>query len=70
MFANLFLMLSMFISFIELDSLKEKIKPQLFINKSEILDYPDDNFIIFIPQKMADEKNKKPVTKSKSHSEI
>lgn len=33
-------MLSIFFSYDGLDSLKEKIKPQLFLNKHEIIDYP------------------------------
>ncbi len=40
MFVNVILMLALFFSFNDLDSLKEKIKPKLFLDKNEIIDYP------------------------------
>jgi hypothetical protein len=58
-------MLYAFFSYSELDSLKEKVKPQLFINKNEIMDYPDNSFII-IPKKKQSVKEKKRIVLLKS----
>ena len=40
MFVNVLLIVTVFSSFNELDSLKEKIKPKLFLDINEIIDYP------------------------------
>jgi hypothetical protein len=63
-------MLSAFFSYAELDSIKEKIKPKLFINKNEIMDYPNNSFIIIPPKTISTEKKKRIKKRSTKNAKI
>ena len=56
MLAAFLLMLSVFFSFNESNSLKEKIKPQLFLDKNEIIDYPDKGLFLQLKDKRSKKK--------------
>lgn len=58
MLAVLLLLPSVFFSFNDLDSLKEKVKPQLFMNKNEIIDYPIKSQYLFLKYKSYPRKQK------------
>lgn len=51
MFVKVILLFSVFFSFNELDSLREKIKPKLFLDKNEIIDYPIKGFFYQFKEK-------------------
>lgn len=69
MFVNVIFMLSVFLSFNELDSLKDKIKPKLFLDKKDIIDYPSKGLFFESKEKGSKKKqNRKHNSKSKKIS--